>query len=94
MTYNLSFIFGLCLNISLGIFHFGYSLGSWNSITDPYKYVNNWTDEWANYHSQIIPAVTLVSSGLASLFAGYFVKYGLFNCILASNVFVIFGSLL
>ena len=35
----------LLLTVSIGTIQFGYSIGSWNTVTDAYAAYNNWSDD-------------------------------------------------
>ena len=80
--------------ISIGTIQFGYSIGSWNTVTDAYAIHNNWTDEEKTHKQSVVQSVNIAGSAIGAFFSGPIMKIGRWNCILLTNIFVIGGCVL
>jgi MFS family permease len=91
---NSTFVFFHVLTVTVGMFQFGYTISSFNSIAQDFFYFNNWDkgsllNTWG---AQIVTTCTNTGAMTACLCAPSLMGFGKWRMILATNIVVIVGA--
>jgi MFS family permease len=86
------YLFFLLMTVSIGTIQFGYSIGSWNTAFEAYKYKQGWDDDEGSNKQAFSQSLTTAGSAVGALFSGPLLGMGRWKCVLLTNIFVIVGA--